>query len=303
MTVHVLIVHYNTAVMTARLAAAMPACTDRGTPVRVHVLDNASRAEERAALVRALEPLEHASLHLSSDNLGFGAGINMLAAKAPVHADDHIWILNPDIEAPPVTVSRFERSLQEGQFDVVAPIISTGSAKDVVWYRGGSVDARRAIVRHDGQGTTSSANDGKPPFATDFITGASMYMSAETWSRLDGFSERYFLYWEDADWCVRAAGAGLRLGVDPAITVWHAVGKSSAHEGRSQTYYYFMARNRFLFARERAGSARGLYTGIGLMETLRLMARAAREPGRKAPRVRAVLKGTMHGAFSLRGAA
>lgn len=55
----------------------------------------------------------------------------------------------------------------------------------------------------------------------DWVAGLFMAMRADTYRQLKGFDERYFLYCEDVDLCLRCWNAGLAVQVVPAIEVSH----------------------------------------------------------------------------------
>lgn len=59
------------------------------------------------------------------------------------------------------------------------------------------------------------------PVPVDWIAGLFMAMRADTFRRLNGFDERYFLYCEDADLCMRAWNEGLEVKVVPGPVVTH----------------------------------------------------------------------------------
>lgn len=61
----------------------------------------------------------------------------------------------------------------------------------------------------------------------DWVSGACLITTAAVLERVGGFDEGYFMYWEDADWCRRAADFGLRVLYEPALEVHHDQGSSS----------------------------------------------------------------------------
>lgn len=61
----------------------------------------------------------------------------------------------------------------------------------------------------------------------DWIAGLFMAMRADTFRQLDGFDERYFLYCEDVDLCLRCWNAGLAVRVVPAAEVTHRAQRST----------------------------------------------------------------------------
>ncbi len=56
-----------------------------------------------------------------------------------------------------------------------------------------------------------------------------MLIRHETFDTLGGFDERFFLYWEDADFCRRALDAGWTTMYAPVAEVVHHTARTSAH--------------------------------------------------------------------------
>ena len=59
------------------------------------------------------------------------------------------------------------------------------------------------------------------PVTVDWVAGLFMAMRAETFHELSGFDERYYLYCEDADLCLRSWNLGLEVRVVPAPVITH----------------------------------------------------------------------------------
>ena len=76
--------------------------------------------------------------------------------------------------------------------------------------------------------------------------------SRSLWERLDGFDDRYFLYWEDIDLSHRVLELGGSLRVLSDIEAVHDEGGTHRERvfgrGKSPTYYYYNIRNRLVFA-------------------------------------------------------
>lgn len=67
------------------------------------------------------------------------------------------------------------------------------------------------------------------PVGVDWVSGAFMLIRRETFDALGGFDERFFLYWEDADFCRRALDAGWTTLYAPAVEVVHHTSRTTAH--------------------------------------------------------------------------
>ena len=61
---------------------------------------------------------------------------------------------------------------------------------------------------------------------TDYITGCCMFMHSSIYKRLNGFDEKYFMYNEDVDFCLRARKLGNKCIFSPKAIVYHAVSNS-----------------------------------------------------------------------------
>jgi N-acetylglucosaminyl-diphospho-decaprenol L-rhamnosyltransferase len=230
-------------------------------------IDALSALSSRVRLVRVIE---------AGNNIGFGAAINRAVSTIDLRDTDRVWLVNPDVLITEEHTARtLSRAIEQG-YGIVSPaIITDGSSEQLMWYRGGTIDARHGRTIHWSDGIALSAiNMSVEPAAVTFITGAAMMLSGATWNTLGGFREDLFLYWEDAELCLRASDNGIALAVVPAVTVWHKVGATSSTTSKSAAFFYYMNRNRLIVCSERA-NLRTLLLGAGTTESLRLLARAA----------------------------
>jgi N-acetylglucosaminyl-diphospho-decaprenol L-rhamnosyltransferase len=65
-----------------------------------------------------------------------------------------------------------------------------------------------------------SASDTEPT-QVDWVSGACMIIRREAFEQVGGMDERFFLYWEDADFCRRLAASGWRTMWHPGVQVTH----------------------------------------------------------------------------------
>jgi GT2 family glycosyltransferase len=57
--------------------------------------------------------------------------------------------------------------------------------------------------------------------------------------------ERFFAYYEETEWCVRAARSGYKIVHVPLARMWHKI--SPSVQADSPLVHYYMTRNRLLF--------------------------------------------------------
>ncbi len=89
------------------------------------------------------------------------------------------------------------------------------------------------------------------PSRTDWVAGASLMIRAEVLERIGLMDEAYFLYYEETDFCLRAAQAGWTCHYVPSSRVVHLVGQSSGvtHPGdraKRLPQFWFESRARYL---------------------------------------------------------
>lgn len=193
----------------------------------------------------------------SNKNLGYSGGNNLGIKFALKKGFQYFLILNNDtIVDENLIVNLLKNSASA---DIIAPKIYFTPGNEfhkekykksdlgkVIWYAGGKIDWNNIIGCHIG---VDEVDIGQ--FATsksiDFATGACMFIKKEVFDKIGYFDEKYFLYLEDMDFCVRAKKAGFKIMFDPSAILWHKNAQSAGGSG-SNLQDYYITRNRLLFA-------------------------------------------------------
>jgi N-acetylglucosaminyl-diphospho-decaprenol L-rhamnosyltransferase len=204
---------------------------------RVVVVDNFSGIAQRAATT-ALARREGWALIAPGLNLGFGGGVNAGASHLIARGCQRLLLLNPDALIDEAGVQALAEGCAADPASLQCPRIERSDG--TLWFDGGTLNLVTGHTR-TGPGADSSAPNG-------WVTGACLMVHASMWQWLNGFDERYFLYWEDVDLSWRCTEAGGSLVVRDDVTVVHGVGGTQAASGKSRAYVYFNIRNRMLFA-------------------------------------------------------
>ncbi|MCO7203230.1 glycosyltransferase family 2 protein [Microbacterium sp. CnD16-F] len=209
----------------------------------VVVVDCFSSTDERARIDVACRRHGWVPVLLER-NAGFGGGTNAGAALALERGAEVVVALNPDATIDRESLAQLVQAAADDRLALVSPTILDGGGG--VWFGGSDLyldDGSIAGARRRAE------RAGRPRH--EWATGACFAMSAELWSRVGGFDEEYFLYWEDVDLSRRVLDLGGSLRTLP-VTAVHDEGQThlDAVRGRakSETYYYFNIRNRLLYA-------------------------------------------------------
>ena len=83
------------------------------------------------------------------------------------------------------------------------------------------------------------------PQTVDFIKGCALFIPCSLLRKIGLFDERFFLYYEEIDFCFRAAKAGFPPLYTPLPILWHKESKSFSDPKPAQAYY--QSRNKLLF--------------------------------------------------------
>jgi len=78
----------------------------------------------------------------------------------------------------------------------------------------------------------------KPSTKLNYITGASMLIHKKYFQEVGFFDEKYFMYYEDSDWCYRAIKLGYKLAVEPKAVIYHKEGASFDKQIVRQKYIF-----------------------------------------------------------------
>ncbi len=207
--------------------------------LQVIVVDNGSKPEERRAIEDYLAKHNLAYYFIkNSQNKGYAGGNNTGIRYALKHNADYVAILNNDTVVPPSLIEKLldiaERSSKVG---IVSPIINEGTSKTY----GGKITWLSPELHH----ITKPSVQREP----DFLTGACWLIKKEVIENVGFIDERYFLYFEDADYCLRAQKAGYDIVLAHDTLIGHAISSTTKKYWEPSKIFRLHYRNSLLFNR------------------------------------------------------
>lgn len=124
------------------------------------------------------------------------------------------------------------------------------------------------------------------PSQIDWVSGASMMLRAKVLDDIGGMDEHFFLYYEEVDFCLRAAKAGWSCWHVPQSRVVHLVGQATGvtrHVRPSRRPRYWFESRRFYYVkhggRVYCWLANASWLGGHLLRRLRLLLQGRRASG------------------------
>jgi len=215
-----------------------------GLEAAVFVHDNAS-SRNPAGLREQFSELRFSR---SRDNLGFARAVNRVLAQCTA---PYVMLLNPDtlvshdlirvslkyLDAHPEIgllgprVLNLDGSLQGSARTfptVLTALFGRNSFISKKW-------PNNRLTRKNILNTTGLRQEA---IQADWISGACLFIRHSILKQLGGLDERFFMFWEDADFCRRAREGGWEVVYYPLATVFHHVGGSNGR-GATRTLFEF----------------------------------------------------------------
>jgi N-acetylglucosaminyl-diphospho-decaprenol L-rhamnosyltransferase len=209
------------------LPAQLAAASELGLPVVA--IDNAS-SDGSGDFVRGwAEEAPNLRILANPINRGYAAAVNQAFAMLPGR---DVFVMNPDIELrdPAELTSLAEVLARDPSVGVVAPRLlnSDGSLQasarrfpDILAMAGHSSVARRLAVTQRASERYLAVPETNGPCRVDWAIGAAMLIRRAAYEDVGGFDERFFLYLEDTDFCLRCAHVGWETWYVPSVALRH----------------------------------------------------------------------------------
>lgn len=271
------------------LAAADP------RPARVVVVDNGSTDDSIARLRRweaGSGTRGRVRLVTLAGNRGFAGGNNAgLAALARDPSITHFLLLNNDATVAADYFAELMSALdQVPNAAVLSGTVYYAADPAHAWYAGGGILGWRATARH-GEVVPS---DGRPR-PTTFVSGCAMVISRGAYERLGGLAECYRpMYWEDAEYSLRAQRGGLPVTYAPRAVAYHKVTASASTLPRRIEYLRAWHKNRGWFVRRNLGGPTRL-SALAYLALVKTLHGIVRGLGGKPREGWAMVRGTWAG--------
>jgi len=116
----------------------------------------------------------------------------------------------------------------------------------VIWSAGGQIDWNNIYGSNFAVDEVDNGQHDQIKTDLDFLTGCCLLINNKVLNKIGLLDEKYFMYFEDVDFCQRAKKAGFKLAYIPKSKIWHLNSGSSKSGG--DLHDYFITRNRLLFA-------------------------------------------------------
>jgi GT2 family glycosyltransferase len=212
--IHIVTVLYNSAAVLDRFIASLTA--QRHVGWRLIAIDNASRdgcADRLAALADPrIVVLRNAS------NTGFARATNRGLRHALEEGGEFVVLMNNDVEFAPDFLGDFLAARRTLDAQAITPRIAYLRSPDEAWYAGGHFDSSWIFKSVHEESDPPDAPDVR---TVDFASGCCLGLTRAVLERVGLLDERFFVYWEDTDYCLRLRAAGIPIHYLRRLTLLH----------------------------------------------------------------------------------
>jgi len=219
------------------------------------VVDNAS-TDSSAAFIKKNYP--KLKLNRNDKNLGYAEGNNVGITYALDHGADFVWIVNPDVTVAPDSLFALLKAAEKYPragiftskiyfapgFEFHQERYSKKEQGKVIWSAGGLIDWANLITTHRGVDEVDIGQYNTDSL-TDFATGATIFIRRKVFDQIGLIDPKYYLYYEENDFCQRAKKAGWLIMYIADASAWHSNAQATGIGSSLQDYY--ITRNRLLF--------------------------------------------------------
>jgi len=211
---------------------------------RIRLVDNGSANSEADILEKEFPEADVIKL---DTNTGFCLGNNIGMQMALGEGTDFIMLLNNDTlvssDLLEQLVNQFGKLKNTG---ALSPAILHYPEKEKVWFSIAKWETRwnrgEAQFRLSYDETYDQIK-GKQPYETEFACGCCLFTSAELLRKAGLLDEKFFIFYDEADWCARIRHLGYISYIVPSAYIYHKVGSGTP----SLVATYLSVRNRLLF--------------------------------------------------------
>lgn len=185
------------------------------------------------------------------ENYGFAEGNNIGIRFAKEYLNpDYILLLNNDT----VVENSFLTELiklgeSEEKIGIIGPMVYYYDYEDTIQSAGVNIDWNRGkndilLAR------TVDRDIVKEVKEVDYVSGCAFLGKITVFDKIGLLNPKYFAYWEETEWCIRAKKAGFKVLNTPNSRIWH---KQFTTSNKVNGFMeYLMTRNMFWFMRTHA---------------------------------------------------
>ena len=251
-TITFICINYGCSTLVTKLISSIHR---QGDPaIRYIVVDNTPRDPGLCVL----SGNETISIIDAQKNRGFGGGCNLaLNELEKIDPQGIAWLINPDAVLLPLAITKVRAYLEAPEAPAVLGTRICDS-RGRLWFDHGRFDRSLGKINHEPSKGAHNEDD-KISLASDikrcqWVSGCSMVLDLSKIKQHPRFDERFFLYYEDVDLCLRLQRQGVEIFVTREILVSHSISATTSKQ-KIQKYSHATFSKLYLLQRHATSTA------------------------------------------------
>jgi GT2 family glycosyltransferase len=193
-------------------------------------------------LAKEIKPKKKRNIINANKNLGFAAGVNIGIQNALLNNADAVCLLNNDVLVTKDFIEGLSTALfSKNEIGIVGTVIEFLVDGNKMYDHGAMVNLKTGISKHRNYNKVLH----KKPQQVDSISGCCMMIKKEVIEAIGYFDERFFMYYEDVDFCLRAKAQGFSTYIVPSEVIYHELSKSIGRKSSRLVYQLVKSNIRF----------------------------------------------------------
>jgi N-acetylglucosaminyl-diphospho-decaprenol L-rhamnosyltransferase len=265
-----LIVNYHSSALITRLLNSLR--SNSPGKYQIIIVNNSPDDQEIAQL-----RTENIQIIEAKENLGFGQACNLgLHGIYRQNSRAIVWLINPDAYFEPglLTTEDTEKSqaslaiaffVRHPQISILGTVVYN-SPGEIASVGGTFTPGTAALGILDSLPQDLQADY----FQTDWVSGCSLLLNLANFPQCPSFDPRFFLYYEDLDFCLRYGQQGYQIAVTPWLKVFHDT--SAISDRNLLTKYQHITKSYLIHIEKHGNLATFVLTNLRLsLNTFRLL--------------------------------
>lgn len=236
----VIIINWNTYQLTFNCLKSLEGCIYKSKTI--FFVDNGSKDGSGDEIALKFPEINYIK---NKKNEGF-TGANNKALKVILNQNfDYVLLLNNDTEVNPNFLCLLEARMESDKnLAATQPLILDLQNKNTIWNAGGSFNTFFCSFKTRYNRTTYKPKL-KIDTTTQWISGCCVLVKTAVIKKVGLLDNRFFAYFEDADWSIRMTNLGYKLGVVSESIIYHLKSGSTkknntSNEGNLSPYAHYL---------------------------------------------------------------
>lgn len=180
-------------------------------------------------------------------NNGYAGGMNFGAKYLLEKGFDYILLTNNDVEFEKNFLEKIRPNDDEQEYGIISPKVLYFHDKSLIYCAGAQRKPAKVAVINRFRGMNDSLF-GSTSQEINSAEGCTLLVNRKVFDAGYFFDEKYFMYFEDADFSFRVSKY-FKIFYKHSARVYHKAGAGTAITNYSNLYHYYYTRNRLYFIR------------------------------------------------------